>query len=90
MNYFGSSFIFIYFRQGQQKKVVAQANDSNNNNMSPLSVLEASISNRSFLSSSLDDGLGTVLKCYRSQIQIRSVVPSDFCPMICSFLWYVM
>lgn len=45
--------------QAKQKPTEAQVrypNENNNNNMSPLSVLEASIANESCLSSSLDDG----------------------------------
>ncbi|KAL8123885.1 hypothetical protein AgCh_011763 [Apium graveolens] len=45
--------------QAQLKKEAAQVRhlNVNNNDMNPLSVLEASISNRSFFSSSLNDGL---------------------------------
>ncbi|KAK1359961.1 Futsch light chain LC(F) like [Heracleum sosnowskyi] len=51
--------------QDKQKRTEAQvrySNDSNNNNMSPLSVLEASIANESCLSSSVDDGLVHLLQ----------------------------
>lgn len=56
-----SYFAFFNSRQAQQRKEAVQGrhlNVSTSNYMNPSCVLEASISNGSFLSNSLDEGLG--------------------------------